>query len=68
MERVKSGSIFDVVEVVRDLLIMDNEKGLSTGERKMMTNSKQILISELVLASKYDEKEIEQIIKDYLKK
>ena len=68
MERVKSGDIFDVVEVVRDLLIMDNEKGLSTGERKMMNNSKQILISELVLASKYTEKDIEDIIKDYLKK
>ncbi|BEP30159.1 CarD family transcriptional regulator [Helicovermis profundi] len=68
MERVKSGNIFDVVEVVRDLLIMDNEKGLSTGERKMMTNSKQILISELVLASDYDEKELEKIIKSYLKR
>ncbi|NLV91588.1 MAG: CarD family transcriptional regulator [Firmicutes bacterium] len=60
MEKIKSGDIFAVAEVVRNLAIRDNEKGLSTGERKMLENAKQILISELVLAQDLSEEEVEQ--------
>ncbi len=67
MEKVKSGDIYEVADVVRNLMLMDREKGLSTGERKMLTNSKQILVSELCLAKDTDEKEILKLIDDALK-
>lgn len=50
MDRLKSGDIFEVATVVRNLMLADKVKGLSTGEKKMLANAKQILISELVLA------------------
>lgn len=62
MEKIKTGDILDVAEVVRDLQIMDKEKGLSTGERKMLSNTKQILVSELALVQGKDKGEIETII------
>jgi CarD family transcriptional regulator len=49
-EKLKTGDIFEVAEVVRNLTLRDREKGLSTGERKMLDNARQILVSELVLA------------------
>jgi CarD family transcriptional regulator len=49
-EKLKSGDIFEVAEVVRNLTLRDKEKGLSTGERKMLDSAKQILVSEVVLA------------------
>lgn len=66
MEKVKSGDIYEVADVVRNLMLMDREKGLSTGERKMLTNSKQILVSELCLAQDTTEKEILKRIDDAL--
>lgn len=51
MEKLKTGTITHVAEVVRDLMRVDREKRLSTGEKKMLSNAKQILISELVLVS-----------------
>ncbi len=62
MEKVKSGDIYEVADVVRNLMLMDREKGLSTGERKMLTNSKQILVSELCLAKKSEDQEILEMI------
>ncbi|MGM0420183.1 MAG: CarD family transcriptional regulator [Bacillota bacterium] len=62
MEKLKTGDIYEVGGVVRDLTIRDDEKGLSTGEKKMLSNARQILISELVLAKDVSEKEIEEII------
>lgn len=58
LEKIKSGSIFEVAEVVRNLSLRDKEKGLSTGERKMLESAKQILISELVLVQEADQAEI----------
>jgi RNA polymerase-interacting CarD/CdnL/TRCF family regulator len=49
----KSGNIFQVAEVVRNLALRDKEKGLSTGERKMLENAKHILVSEIVLKQKH---------------
>jgi len=66
MIKIKSGNIYEVAEVVRSLMLRDREKGLSTGERKMLNSAKQILISELVLAKGIDQMEIESIIDDYL--
>ncbi len=62
MEKLKTGDIYEVGGVVRDLTIRDEEKGLSTGEKKMLNNARKILISELVLAKDVDEEEIKEII------
>ena len=59
MIKIKSGSIFEVADVVRSLMLREKGKGLSTGERKMLNSAKQILISELVLAKGADQTEIE---------
>lgn len=64
MDKIKSGDIYEVAGVVRNLMLRDKEKGLSTGERKMLNNAKQILISELVLVNDCDEISIEQLIND----
>jgi len=67
MERIKSGDIFEIAAVVRNLMIRDEEKGLSTGERKMLNSAKQMLISEIVLVSDGDEEKIEDLIDDAVK-
>ena len=58
LEKLKTGKITHVAEVVRDLMRVDNEKRLSTGEKKMLSNAKQILISELILACGKEEAEL----------
>lgn len=62
MERMKSGNLFEVARVVKSLTLRENDRGLSTGERKMLHTAKQILISELVMSkdSSYEDME-EQI-------
>ena len=50
MEKMKSGDIYEVADVVRNLSFKQKERGLSTGEKKMLLNAKQILVSELTLA------------------
>ena len=59
MVKIKSGDIFEVAAVVKGLMLRDKEKGLSTGERKMLSNAKQILISEIVVATGNDHQSIE---------
>ncbi len=66
MVKIKSGNIYEVADVVRSLMVRDKEKGLSTGERKMLASAKQILISELVLAKNMNAIEIEKIIGKFL--
>ena len=61
-EKLKSGNIFEVAEVVRNLTLREKEKGLSTGERKMLENARQILISEVVLASNIAEAEAHSLL------
>jgi len=58
LDKLKTGKITHVAEVVRDLMRVDNEKRLSTGEKKMLSNAKQILISELTLACGKGEAEL----------
>lgn len=59
MLRIKSGNLLEVAKVVKSLIKRDNEKGLSTGERKMLHSAKQILISELVLSQSKSYEEVE---------
>jgi len=58
MDKIKSGNIFKVAEVVRSLLLRERKKGLSTGERRMLENAKQILMSELVMVQGIDRNEV----------
>ncbi len=62
LERLKSGDIFEVANVVRDLTLLNREKGLSMGEKKMLTNAKNILISEMVIVKDTDSDAIDQKI------
>lgn len=62
MDKMRSGNIFVVADVVRNLSFKQKEKGLSTGEKKMLKAAKQILVSELVLAEHSSNEEVEQII------
>lgn len=50
MDKIKSGDICELAEVVRNLTLRDNAKGLSAGEKKMLDNARRILLSEIVLA------------------
>ena len=60
MDKLKSGNIYEIADVVRNLSFKQKEKGLSTGEKKMLNNAKQILVSELVLAESSNTDEIEE--------
>lgn len=62
MEKMRSGDIYEVADVVRNLSFKQKEKGLSTGEKKMLNNAKQILVSELVLAEHASQEEVETLI------
>ena len=62
MDKLKSGDIYEIADVVRNLSFKKKEKGLSTGENKMLTNAKQILVSELVLAEQSNTDEMEEIV------
>jgi CarD family transcriptional regulator len=62
MEKLKTGDIYHVAEVVRNLMRTDKEKKLSTGEKKMLSNAKQILISEIILVKDIDHDTAERII------
>jgi len=64
MDKMKSGDIYEVADVVRNLSFKQKEKGLSTGEKKMLNNAKQILVSELVLTEHASEEDIEGIVEN----
>lgn len=64
MDRIKSGDIFEIAAVVRNLMMLDMEKGLSTGEKKMLGSAKQMLFSEMVLVSDKELEEIEAIVQE----
>jgi len=57
-DKMKTGDILELAEVVRNLALRDHEKGLSTGEKQMYVKAKKILASELMYAKSMDEEEI----------
>lgn len=59
MVKIKSGKPMEVAEVVKGLMARDSERGLSTGERRMLHSAKQILISEIVIALNMNFEEVE---------
>jgi CarD family transcriptional regulator len=56
-DKMKTGDILELAEVVRNLALRDHEKGLSTGEKQMFVKAKKILASELMYAKNMDEEE-----------
>ena len=66
VEKIKSGDIYQVAEVVRNLSIRDKDKGLSAGEKRMLNRARQILVSELTFALNVDEEQAEQRLDEAL--
>jgi CarD family transcriptional regulator len=64
MEKLKTGDIREVAEVVRNLLRIEREKSLSAGEKKMLANARQILVSEIILARDMETAEAEELVID----
>ena len=62
MEKMKSGDIYEIADVVRNLSFKQKERGLSTGEKKMLLNAKQILVSELTLAEDLQKDAVEEMV------
>lgn len=62
MDKMKSGDAYEIADVVRNLSFKQKEKGLSTGEKKMLLNARQILVSELTLAQNTNKDEMEETI------
>lgn len=60
MMKIKSGNLLEVASVIKGLMLRDTDKGLSTGERKMLHSAKQIFISEIVLSESSSYEEVEK--------
>jgi len=65
-DKIKTGDIYELAEVVRNLALRESEKGLSSGEKQMYTRAKKILASELMYALDKDEDEAEAYLDDLL--
>jgi CarD family transcriptional regulator len=64
LEKIKTGSVYEVARVLRDLCILKLDKDLSFGERKMMDTARNLLIKEISVVSKSDESKVEKAIND----
>lgn len=67
-DKMKSGDICEVADVVRNLTFRGKIKPLATGEKKMLSSAKQILVSELVLAESMDKEQVESLIDERINK
>ena len=66
VEKLKSGDIYQVADVVRSLHQRDKEKGLAAGEKRMLTKARQILVSELTFSKNCNEEEAEKMLDEVL--
>jgi CarD family transcriptional regulator len=66
VEKLKSGDIYQVAEVVRNLSLREADKGLSAGEKRMLARARQILVSELTFALNVEEETAELRLDDVL--
>ena len=64
MEKIKTGSVFEVAEVLRDLSILKSDKDLSFGERKMLDTARSLLVKELAVAKNAKEEKIQRELED----
>ena len=60
MEKIKTGSVFEIAEVLRDLQRLKGDKELSFGERKMLDTARTLLVKEIAVATKSNEGKIEE--------
>jgi CarD family transcriptional regulator len=67
-DKMKTGDILELAEVVQNLSLRDHEKGLSTGEKQMFVKAKKILASELMYAMDLDEDGAHEWLEDVLAK
>lgn len=65
LEKMKSGNIFDVADVIRTLQVQENEKKLSTGERRLLGTARQILVSEVMLVKNAEQQTIEDWLNNF---
>lgn len=63
MEKIKTGSVFEIAEVLRDLFLLKVDKELSFGERKMLDTARSLLIKELALATRTEETKMEEEVR-----
>lgn len=66
LEKLHSGNVLKVAEVVRDLWRRGNDRGLSAGEKRMLSKARQVLTSELALAENCDEARAEELLDEVL--
>ena len=66
LAKIKTGSIYEVAEVVRNLMLQDNSKKLSAGERRLLETARKIMVSELVLACGKDLSSVEEWIDELM--
>ncbi len=62
MEKIKTGSVYEIAGVLRDLYLLSEDKDLSFGERKMLDTAKSLLVKELAIADKVQETHIEKMV------
>ena len=67
-DKIKTGDIYELAEVVRNLAVREQDKGLSTGEKQMYTRAKKILASEMMYALEKTEDEAEAYLDDLLQR
>jgi len=67
-DKIKTGDIYELAEVVRNLAIREQDKGLSTGEKQMFTRAKKILASELMYALEMGEEQAEEHLDELLQR
>jgi CarD family transcriptional regulator len=58
-DKIKTGDIYELAEVVRNLAVREHQKGLSTGEKQMYTRAKKVLASEMMYALDMDEEQVD---------
>jgi CarD family transcriptional regulator len=67
MEKIKTGSVFEVAKVLRDLYLLKNDKDLSFGERKMLDTARSLLVKEISIAKHMSEDEVEERMRHIFK-
>ena len=65
--RIRKGDIFEISEIVKNLTVIDREKKLSTGEKRMLESARQLLISELMLILSEPYERVEEILQRLIK-
>lgn len=62
LEHLKTGDIFEIADIVRNLSLLDEEKTLSASEKKMLNNAKRVMVSELVIAGSISMEEVSELV------